>query len=107
MDRERRVRAGRGSWAANRGQMTITLRTRSGCESPCSAVASHLSIHHVRYVSAFAEELHHLFAGSCHLCPTGFRVRVLLQSSNLVSVEYEIHLSQTELGGPTNFLGLP
>ncbi len=59
---------------------------------------SHLPIDHVRNVAALAQELHHLLACPCHLCPPGFRVWVLLQSTNLVPVEHEVHLPQTALG---------
>jgi hypothetical protein len=39
-----------------------------------------------------SQELHHFFGSPGHLRRTGFCLRVLLQSSNLVSVEYEVHL---------------
>jgi hypothetical protein len=35
-----------------------------------------------------------------HLRPPGIRIRVLLQSTNLASVENEVHLPQTSLGRP-------
>src|SRR5438309_4512164 len=80
----------------------VNAREKSGSESPCSAIARHLSIHYVRHVSAFAEKLHHFLAGSRQLRPTGLRIRILLKSANFLSVENEIHLSQTKLGSPTN-----
>ena len=46
-------------------------------------VQSHLLIHDVRHVPAIAEELHDLFAGACQLCPTGFRLWVLFQSTRM------------------------
>src|SRR5439155_22742598 len=44
----------------------------------------------------------HLPPRPCHLCPLGFRFPVLLQPTNLVSVEYEVHLPQSALGSFTN-----
>jgi hypothetical protein len=46
--------------------------------------------------------LQHLFAGPCHLRPTGFRVRVLLQASDIFTFEGEIDLTQAALGGSAN-----
>ena len=33
------------------------------------------------HVAAFAEEFHHFVASPCHLCPTGFRIGVLFEST--------------------------
>jgi hypothetical protein len=73
----------------------------------CPAVESDLSIHDVRRVSSFAEELHNLFARSRKLRPTGFGFRILLKPSNFLPVVYEIHLSQTPLGSLTNGITVP
>src|SRR6266403_3855084 len=43
---------------------------------------------------AIAEELHLLLPRACHLRPPGF----LFQPTNLVPVEYEVHLSLTSFG---------
>jgi len=59
------------------------------------AVQSHLLINHVCHVATPSEELHDLIASPCHLRPMRFRFRVLLQSTNLVPVEDEVHLPQT------------
>jgi hypothetical protein len=57
-------------------------------------VQHHSPVHHNRHVPTFAQKLHHLFARSCQLRPTGVRLRVLLQPTNLVAVEHEIDLPQ-------------
>ena len=61
------------------------------------AVEIHVPIHHIRHVASFTEELHHLLASACHLCPRGFRFRVLFQPTYLVPIENEVHLAQTVL----------
>ena len=68
--------------------------------TPLPRIESQLSINHVCHVATLAEELHHLLANACHLRPPGFRIRVLLQSTNLASVENEVHLPQTSFGSP-------
>ena len=74
--------------------------------SLCSDVASHLSIHYVRHVAALAQKLHHFLGGASHLCPPGFGFWVLLKPTNLVSVEYEVHLPQSALGSHANGIAL-
>ena len=39
-----------------------------------------------------------LLARPGHLRPTGFGIRILLQPTNVVSAEYEVHLPQSTLG---------
>ena len=41
-------------------------------------VERHLPINHICHVAPIAEELHHLVASPCHLCPSRFRFGVLL-----------------------------
>jgi gluconolactonase len=67
-----------------------------------SAVEVCLPLDYNGHVAAFSEELHHLLARACHFCPAGFRVRVLLQPSNLCPVENEVQLPQTHSGRPPN-----
>ena len=67
-----------------------------------SAVEVYLSIHDVRDVAPLAEKLHHLLARPRHLRPSGFRLGVLLKSSNLVTIKYEVHLPQAALGSPSH-----
>jgi len=82
------MRGGGFGWEAKQAK-------KEAVELLCYAVTSHPPIHYIRHITAFAEELHNPFAGSRQLRPRRFRIRVLLQPSNLISVENEIHLSQT------------
>jgi len=59
---------------------------------------SRLPINNIGDVTAVAEKLHHPLSSPSHLRPTGFCLRVLLQSSNLVAVESKVHLSQAYPG---------
>lgn len=60
-------------------------------------VEIHLPIDNVRHVAPFTEELHHLLAGACHLRPPGFCLRILLKSSNVVSIKGKIYLPKASL----------
>lgn len=75
-------------------------------EALCLAVASHLFIHNVSNIAAFVEKLHNLLAGFAPTAP-GFRIRVLLQPSNLISVDNEVHLSRIWTGLPFTKVGHP
>jgi hypothetical protein len=63
-----------------------------------SPVQRHLPINHIRHVAPPAEELHDLFARTCHLCPQGLRFRILLKPTDRPPVEHEIHFPQMMLG---------
>jgi len=65
---------------------------------PPLSVHGHLPIQHVCHVAPSTEKLHDLHASPCHLCPTGFRIGVLFQPTNVVLVEHEVHFPQMALG---------
>lgn len=85
-----------------------SMVTESACEDSSVIrrallpVLIHFPIDHVRNVAPLAEELHHFLAGACHLRPAGFRIGVLLEPPNLVSVMHEIDLPQAALGSAPN-----
>ena len=67
-----------------------------------SSIQSGFPIHHNRHIAAFAEELHNFLARARQLCPLRSRLRVLFESTNLSSIENEIHLPQLMLRGAPN-----
>jgi hypothetical protein len=58
------------------------------------SVEFQFAVDDVRHVSAFDQELHHLFPASRHLRPSRRRFGVLLQPANLSAVTDEVHLPQ-------------
>jgi hypothetical protein len=66
------------------------------------SVHGHLPVNYVRHIATSGEKLHDLHTGACHLCPAGFRFRILLKPTNSVPVELEIHFPQLAFGSQLN-----
>src|SRR6266850_6967494 len=90
----------------NRWGSDFTPKIAGSAICPGSPVKSHLSVSHVCDVATFAQELHHFLARPYHLCPSGFRVWILLKPTNIVAIKHEVDLSQAALGSAPNGVSL-
>ena len=60
-------------------------------------IKRNLPVDHIRHVAAWTEELHHRLARSHHFCPSRFCFRILLQPSDFISLEHEVHFTKFPL----------
>ena len=72
------------------------------------AIKLYFPIDHNRKIAALLEKLHDLFSLSCHLRPTRCCFRILLETTELVTFELEIHFAQSgSTGAPDGETAVP
>jgi hypothetical protein len=69
-------------------------------------IEMHLSIRDDGNVSSTLQELHYFLAAPCHCRPTGFRLGILFQSSQIFSIVLKIDLFEFSLCRHTNWKAL-